>query len=269
MMLLYRLYQICFMLPVLLVATLLTAIMVIIGSLLGGGNWWGYYPPMLWSRLFCLLSFVRVTVRGRENIDKKISYVFVANHQGAYDIFSIYGYLGHNFRWMMKASLRNIPVVGYACHCAKQIYVDKSSPSALRSTMERAEKVLSGGMSLVVFPEGARSWNGRMRAFKRGAYMLATEFNLPVVPLTVDGSFDVMPRFKKLPVPGHIILTIHKPVYPPKDGYNLPDLMQQTFDTIGSALPEGYRPDGVNDGTRNGVISGIISSAATDNKRIN
>lgn len=85
--------------------------------------------------------------------------------------------------------------------------------------------------------------------------MLATEFNLPVVPLTVDGSFAVMPRFKRLPVPGHIILTIHKPVFPPEGGYDLPALMQQTFDTIGGTLPEGYRPDGVNDGTRNGVIA--------------
>ncbi|WP_317130219.1 lysophospholipid acyltransferase family protein [Duncaniella dubosii] len=135
---------------------------------LGFGGWWGYYPEILWSRLFCWLAFVRVTVSGRENIDSKVSYMFVANHQGAYDIFTVYGYLGHNFRWMMKQSLQKIPFVGWACRWAKQIFVDNSSPAATRRTMERAERLLSGGMSLVVFPEGARTWTGEMRPFKRG-----------------------------------------------------------------------------------------------------
>ena len=103
---------------------------------------------------------------------------------------------------MMKQSLQKIPFVGWACRWAKQIFVDNSSPAATRRTMERAERLLSGGMSLVVFPEGARTWTGEMRPFKRGAYRLAVEFNLPVVPLTIDGAFKVLPRFKKLPVPG-------------------------------------------------------------------
>ncbi len=85
---------------------------------------------------------------------------------------------------MMKASLRKIPFVGLACECARQIYVDKSSPSALRRTMERAENQLRGGMSLVVFPEGARTPDGRMHRFRRGAFLLADEFKLPVVPTT-------------------------------------------------------------------------------------
>lgn len=225
------------MAPLIIVATIIVALSVIIGSFLGGGNWWGYYPQVIWARIFCWLAFVKVTVRGRENIDPKTSYVFVANHQGAYDIFSIYGYLGHKFRWMMKASLRKIPFVGQACQASRQIYVDKSSPTALRHTMERAEEVLRGGNSLVVFPEGARTWDGKMRKFKRGAYLLAMEFNLPVVPLTIDGSFAVMPRFKWLPNPGHIILTIHKPVFPPEGGYDLPTLMEETFKTINSSLP--------------------------------
>lgn len=235
---LYRIYQFIIMMPLMLVATVITALVTIIGSSLGGGRWWGYYPEVWWSRIMCALTLVRVKVTGRDNIDPNTSYVFVANHQGAYDIFSIYAYLGHNFRWMMKQSLRKIPLVGLACEKAHQIYVDNSTPSALRQTMARAEKVLSGGMSLVVFPEGARTWDGRMRRFKRGAYMLATEFNLPVVPVTIDGAFHVMPRFKKLPHWGTIKLHIHRPIMPPAEGYDLPALMQESFDTIASALPQ-------------------------------
>lgn len=240
MIILYRIYQILIMCPLIIVATIVTAVLTVLGSAMGFGRWWGYYPEIIWSRIFCWLAFVRVTVSGRENIDPKVSYVFVANHQSAYDIFTIYGYLGHNFRWMMKQSLRRIPFVGWACRWAGQIFVDNSSPSATRRTMAKAERTLSsGGMSLVVFPEGARSWTGKMGTFKRGAYRLAVEFNLPVVPLTIDGAFDVMPRYARLPRPGHIHLTIHKPIHPTPDGHDTAALMADTRAAIATALPVG------------------------------
>lgn len=233
---LYRLYQLFIMAPLMLAATVAAALITIVGCALGGGRWWGYYPAHLWGKLFCLLTLVKVEVYGRENIDRATSYVFVANHQGAYDIFSIYGYLNHNFRWMMKASLRSIPLVGYSCQISKQIYVDKSSPSALRATMERAEQILSKGMSIVVFPEGARTWNGKMRPFKRGAFLLAQEFRLPVVPVTIDGAFDVLPRFKKIPHWGTIKLTIHKPIMPMADGHDMQALIEQSAQAIAASL---------------------------------
>lgn len=225
----YLLYFFIIAVPLLLVATVIAALITILFCSLGGGLRWGYRPGHVWGKIFCWLSLVRVTVHGRENIDRNTSYVFVANHQGAYDIFSIYGFLNHNFRWMMKASLRKIPLVGYACAVSRQVYVDKSSPSALRATMDRAERLLSNGMSIVVFPEGARTFNGKMRTFKRGAFALAQEFKLPVVPITIDGAFAVMPRTARLPRPGHIILTIHKPIVP--DSVNGHDMQQLIADS--------------------------------------
>jgi 1-acyl-sn-glycerol-3-phosphate acyltransferase len=234
----YRIYQIFIMIPLIVVLTIVTSIVVIIGTLLFGGRWWGYYPAMLWARIFTWLTFVTVTVKGRENINQGTSYVFVANHQGAYDIFAVYGWLGHNFKWMMKKSLEAIPFVGFACKRAGHIYVDKSSPAAVRHTMETAEKQLAGGMSVVVFPEGARTLDGKMHAFKRGAFMLATEFNLPVVPLTIDGSFGVMRRGTYWPRPGHITLTIHKPIVAPADGHQLATLMDESHYVIAHSLGE-------------------------------
>lgn len=236
LMILYRVYQILIMCPLIVVATILTALSAIAGSALGYGRWWGYYPEVLWARLFCWLNFVSVSIKGHENIDPGTSYVFVANHQGAYDIFSLFGWLGHNFRWMMKQSLHKIPFVGWACEASGQIFVDNSSVAATRRTMEAAERQLRGGMSLVVFPEGARSWDGKMRRFKKGAFMLAVEFDLPVVPVTIDGAFDVMPRFRKLPRPGHISLTIHKPISPDTDGHDLSRLMEESYRVIESGL---------------------------------
>lgn len=236
-MIFYRIYQILFMLPVLLTATIITALITTIGSILFGGRWWGYWPAHCWAKLFCILSFVRVTVKGRENISKGTSYVFVANHQGAYDIFAIYGYLGHNFKWMMKKALERIPLVGYSCRRAGHIYVDNRTPAAIRQTMADAERQLAGGMSVVVFPEGSRTLDGKVHAFRRGAYTLAVEFGLPVVPLTIDGAYKVMPRTALLPRPGHITLTIHRPIEAPSDGHEMKSLIETSRQTILSALP--------------------------------
>lgn len=239
----YRIYQFCIMIPVLLVATFLAATLTIIGSMLGGSRFCGYWPGAIWSRIFCYMTFVRVEVRGRENISRKTSYVFVANHQGAYDIFAIYGWLGHNFRWMMKKGLEKIPFVGYSCRVSGHIYVDSSSPAAVRHTMEDAEKRLADGMSVVVFPEGARTRDGHMHRFRRGAYLLAEEFGLPVVPITIDGAYDVMPRTAKLPRPGRIILTIHKPIEAGEGGrHDIARLMEDSYRIIASSLPEKYKP---------------------------
>lgn len=237
MIILYRIWQLFVMAPVVLVWTILTALFTFTACALGFGRWAGYYPQIIWARLFCWLAFVRVSVKGRGNIDPSTSYLFVANHQGAYDIFSIYGYLGHNFRWMMKQSLRKIPFVGFACAASRQIFVDNSSVAGVKRTIREAEEQLRGGMSLVVFPEGARTWTGEMRQFKKGAYKLAMEFNLPVVPITIDGAFKVMPRFRKIPRPGRIVLTIHKPVFPGPEGHDLDALMERSRAAIASALP--------------------------------
>jgi 1-acyl-sn-glycerol-3-phosphate acyltransferase len=184
-----------------------------------------------------------VTVVGRENINKETSYVFVANHQGAYDIFSIYGFLNHNFKWMMKKSLEKVPFAGWACQHSGQIFVDNSSPKAIKDTMAHAKEQLSSGMSLVVFPEGARTFNGKVGRFKRGAYTLAVEFGMPVVPVTINGAFDVLPRTRMIPHWGHITLTIHKPIYPGNDGHDLQTLMDESRHAIESALDIQYRSE--------------------------
>lgn len=238
---LYRIYQLLVMLPVMLVTTVVTGLITIIGSLCGGGRWWGFYPPMIWARICLAVSLVRVKVTGRENIDPKTSYVFVANHQGAYDIFAIYGYLNHNFRWMMKRELLKMPVVGQACAAAGHIFVDNSSPAAIRRTMSKAERTLRGGMSLMVFPEGSRTFTGKMRAFHKGAYQLSMEFGLLVVPVTIDGAFDVMPRTSMVPHWGTIKITIHKPISAPVDEADRRRVIDASFEAVHSALPPRHQ----------------------------
>lgn len=233
----YLIYQYLIAGPLFVIATLFTALVTCIGCTLSSKEFWGYWPPHIWSRVTCALFLMRVKVEGCENIAKGESYVFVANHQGAYDIWAIYGYLNHNFRWLMKKSLRKVFAIGPACATAGQVFVDDSSINGIRETIVDAEKVLRHGMSLVIFPEGSRSWDGKMIPFKRGAFMLAAEFKLPVVPVTIDGSFKAMPRDTYNMTPTTIRVIIHKPIWPGEKGFNTKQLMQQCREAINSALP--------------------------------
>ena len=140
----YRLYQLCVVLPLFLLASILTALVTVVGCLLGNGHFWGYYPGKCWSRFIVALLFLPVKVEGRENLRKGQSYVFVANHQGAFDIFLIYGFLNRNFKWMMKRSLRKVPFVGMACQYAHHIFVDRSGVSKIKATYDEARKGLRG-----------------------------------------------------------------------------------------------------------------------------
>lgn len=241
-MVLYYIYQICIALPVVLALTILTALVTIIGSLIGGGHFWGYYPGKFWSQLICLFLLIPVRVKGREKVDKRTSYVFVANHQGAFDIFLIYGFLGRNFKWMMKKSLRKLPLVGKACESAGHIFVDRSGPKKIFQTIDQARETLKHGTSVVVFPEGARTFTGHMGYFKKGAFQLADDLQLAVVPLTIDGSYKVLSRTGKWVHPHRMTLTIHDPIPPKGKGMdNVKETMAEAYAAVESDLPDEYK----------------------------
>lgn len=241
-MIFYYLYLFCVAIPLGAVATIIAALITILGCSLGDGHFWGYYPGKYWSRILCTLFLIPVKVEGREHLDKKRSYVFVANHQGAFDIFLIYGYLNRNFKWMMKQSLRKLPFVGKACESAGHIFVDRRSGQKIMATINKAHDTLVDGTSLVVFPEGARTFTGHMGYFKKGAFQLADDLQMDVVPLTINGSFDIMPRFKKLPRPHKLSLTIHEPIKPEGQGAQfIKQTMEKAYNAIESSLEDKYK----------------------------
>lgn len=237
---LYKIYQLLVCLPLLGLSTILTALLTIIGCTLGKASFWAYWPPCIWSKLMCRIPLLQVDVIGREKLQKGTSYVFVANHQGPYDIFLIYGYLGHSFRWLMKKELRRIPLIGRACEKAGHIMVDKSGPKAIARTQALARETLKGGISIVVFPEGSRTFTGCMASFRRGPFMLGHQLRLPIVPVTIDGSFDVLPRQKgfNFLTRHKLRLVIHDPIPYRED---LDGIMQESYSVIESALPPHYR----------------------------
>lgn len=236
---LYKTYQLIVALPLGLLLTIIISITTSVGCAVGNPNFWGYWPMRIWSVCICRLLLLPVEVVGRENLEDGKNYVFIANHQGAFDIFLIAGFLHMPFRWLMKKSLRSVPFVGWACECAGFIFVDRGSRSGIINTIRSARDTLKTGASVVIFPEGARSFTGHMGKFRKGSFLIAKQLNLPLVPLTIDGSFDVLPRQLGFSfVRRHKMrLTIHKPIVPNDSAINI------SYNIIMGALPprhQGY-----------------------------
>lgn len=132
--------------------------------------------------------------------------------------------------------------MGYASEKAGHVFVDNSSQAARGVTIERAKEQITEGVSMVIFPEGARTLTGKMGRFKRGAYHIAYDLKLPVVPLTINGSYDVLKRNTHHLKPGRLELVIHEPI--PTEGLTeaeLPGLIDRSKKIIHSALWKKYR----------------------------
>ena len=209
---LYILYQYVIGFPLIVVVTLFTALLTIICFPWRNGK----LPravQVFWSRSVLWLLLVPIKVSGRENVDPKQSYVFVANHQSFLDVFAVYGWLPNNFKWLMKKELRKIPFVGTACAVAGHIFVDRSNPRAAMESLTYIKAQLHDGISTVIFPEGTRTKTGEMGRFKAGAFKIAMDMGLPVVPITLNGFYKSMPSgqfFANLD--SHVSLHIGKPI---------------------------------------------------------
>ena len=240
---LYKVYQLFIALPIIFVATVLTSLITILGGFINA-HVFGYYPGRIWSKVVLRVLLLPIHVEGREHLHPRQSYVFVANHQGPVDIFLIYGYVGRNFKWMMKKALRKMPLVGVACEKARHIFVDKSGPKAIKETIDKARATLQNGTSLVVFPEGSRTFTGHMGLFRKGAFQLADDLQLPVVPVTIDGSFDVLTRMAGFNfVHWHPLrLVIHEPIPPVGEGKeDIKHTMEEAYRVIMNSLPERHQ----------------------------
>lgn len=212
MKILYIIYQYLIGFPLIVVVTLFTALLTIICFPWRNGK----LPrtvQVFWSRSVLWLLLVPIKVTGCENVDPNQSYVFVANHQSFLDVFAVYGWLPNNFKWLMKKELRKIPFVGTACAVAGHIFVDRSNPRAAMESLTYIKAQLHDGISTVIFPEGTRTRTGEMGRFKQGAFKIAMDMDLPVVPISLSGFFDAMPRNKFYVKPfSRVALHIGKPI---------------------------------------------------------
>ena len=155
----YLLYQLIAY-PLAGIASALTGISI---SLFGkyipikGGDYW---PAVIWSKFMIRIFLLPMTVVGREKLDPNKNYIFIANHQGSWDIFMMFGYIGRNFKWMMKDSLRKMPFIGQACYDTGHIFVNRDAPQ--KEIFVKAVKTIKKGTAMGIFAEGTRTRNGRL-----------------------------------------------------------------------------------------------------------
>ena len=239
---LYLVYYCLVAAPLFVVATILLSTITVIGGALGGRRIFGSWPGVFWSRIGLVLSLCPTRVVGREYIPKDHKpCVVMANHQGAFDIFMMYGLLPIPFRWVMKASLRKVPFMGKACQMAGFIFVDDQKKGSIQETMESARQVLSEGTSIFIFPEGSRTLTGRMDRFKKGGFVLAHELDVPIIPVSLDGSYQALRAGTRWVHPTRLTLTIHPPIHIDKAGEyprNMLQALDEVRSAIASALPE-------------------------------
>ena len=242
---LYILYQYLIAFPLIIVITLFTAIVTIICFPWKNGAF-PHAVQVFWSRSIIRLLLVPITVTGQENIQKGQSYVFVSNHQSFLDVFAIYGWLPANFKWLMKKELRRVPFVGFACKVAGHIFVDRANPVAALHSIKEIEAELQNGVSTVIFPEGTRTKTGEMGRFKRGAFQVALDLHLPIIPISLTGCYEAMPRGTYYARPhSHIYMHIGKPI-------DLSDFIDPSTSQIDSNAAMAYVRERVQEGMQQG-----------------
>lgn len=197
-----------FLIPAIAIYTIVLGTVSIASSLFDGRGRFAHGCARAWSRLILVTTGVTVTVHGLEHLTPNTTYVFVSNHQSIYDIPVIFWWLPFQLRIIAKESLGAFPFLGWHLRRTGHLLVDRRNPDRA-GILRRWKDLLRQGLSLIIFPEGTRSPDGRVGKFKAGSFMLAIEAGLPVVPVAVDGSRFVMRKGFLTTKPGHVTLTVH------------------------------------------------------------
>ena len=230
-----------------IVITILSAILGTLSVVLGffdksGNN--SHKIAALWSRLICRWNGVSVKITGIENVLTGRPQVFVANHQGYYDIFALSGYLPVQLRWVAKASLFRVPFMGWAMGAAGYIPVARKSRKKSYQAFLNAIESIRAGSSIVIFPEGTRSEDGKIGTFKKGGQLLAQRAEVPMVPVTVIGTRDIIRKGSMLihPGPVQIIVSPHVTLKG-KDTKKGDEILQAIRNTIHENFEKQLRTD--------------------------
>lgn len=165
-----------------------------------------------WASSICRASGVEVAVSGTEQLNPEKPYIFAANHQSQFDILVLQGFLGIDFCWLAKKELFRVPIWGPAMRRAGYIPIDRShGRQAIKSLDEAAQKI-AAGTSVIIFPEGTRSKDGMLHDFKAGAMVLAIKSGVPIVPVAILGTYEILPKGKLMMIPGKVRIRVGLPI---------------------------------------------------------
>jgi 1-acyl-sn-glycerol-3-phosphate acyltransferase len=203
-----------FLIPAITVYTIVLGAASIVSSLFDRHGHFAHGCARAWSWLILKTTGVQVTIEGLDRIVPGTTYVFVSNHQSIYDTPVVFASLPYQLRIIAKASMARFPVLGWHLKRGGHLFVDRRNPDRA-GILKRWRALVSEGLSLIIYAEGTRSGDGRVGRFKAGSFLLAIEAGLPIVPLAIVGTRNVMPKGRLRTEPADVRLIVHDPIQPP------------------------------------------------------
>jgi 1-acyl-sn-glycerol-3-phosphate acyltransferase len=194
------------------VYTAILCLPALITCLLDPSGRWPSFFQRLWVNWLLRTNGVGLKLEGVEKLPKNQSYILVSNHASLLDIPAIIWASPFPVRFFAKRSLLWFPIFGWFLSLGGHILIDRQNPRSAIKSLKRASSVLKKGISIVVFPEGTRTPDGEVKEFKRGAFLLAQHSKFPVVPLSIGGSFEMLPRTGSGFCPGVIHIRMGEPI---------------------------------------------------------
>lgn len=192
-------------------------------------------PGILWGA-----GVRNIKVTGLDNFDKKKSYIFVSNHQSHLDIPSIIRSLPVNLYFIAKKELKWVPFLGQYVWATGMIFIDRSNRKKAVQSLDRAGKLIKKGKSVLAFPEGTRSLDGKLQRFKKGPFMLAIQHEIEIVPIAVGDTYKVLPSKSWKFTPHTVKISVGKPIHPPKDKKDVAKLIDQVSGEIDGMMQTNH-----------------------------
>lgn len=218
-------------------AALLTLILflpIVIAALAGRSGNAAFHGTQVYAWCMFKLTGISLKVSGREHIDPKQRYVILCNHASYFDPPAMVLALGLQYRWVIKKELRKVPLFGLALETSRNLFIDRAKGGDALESIKRGVAQLPEGTSIVIFPEGTRSWDGRLLPFKKGGFVIARDGQLPILPVTIRGSHDRLPKGTAVFSPGVIEIVVHPAV--PTVGREMEEVREEVKGTIEGAL---------------------------------
>jgi 1-acyl-sn-glycerol-3-phosphate acyltransferase len=203
-----------YLIPAITVYTVVLGAASLVSSLFDRRGYFAHGCARAWSSLILKTTGVRVRVEGLDRIEPGKTYVFVSNHQSIYDTPVVFASLPYQLRIIAKESLARFPVLGWHLRRGGHLFVDRRHPDR-QGILKRWRALVSEGLSLIIYAEGTRSPNGHVARFKAGSFLLAIEAGLPIVPLAIINTRQVMPKNRLRTEPAEVTLVIHDAIQPP------------------------------------------------------
>jgi 1-acyl-sn-glycerol-3-phosphate acyltransferase len=172
----------------------------------------GHLCSRYWSRVNLMISRTEVKIRGLDNVAGDGPKIFMANHQSIYDILVLAGYLPVQFRWLAKKELFRIPFMGWHMSRGGYIKIDRTSTRRAAESIIEAGRKIREGTSVVIFPEGTRSPDGSLQPFKPGGFSIALAAGVPIIPIGIYGSKDIITKGSLRVNRGMIGIAVGKPI---------------------------------------------------------